>query len=80
MQLVLIPIRTPNVTQQEVDESLSELARLVNTLGFLVVGSKTQRQPSTKLSFNVRRSQRCLIIALCGRCFRRKFCFPTRRG
>lgn len=45
---LLISIRTPNVTQQEVDESLSELARLVNTLGFSVVGSKTQRQRSTK--------------------------------
>ena len=45
---LLISIRTPNVTQQEVDESLSELGRLVNTLGFSVVGSKTQRQRSTK--------------------------------
>ena len=45
---LLISIRTPNVTLQEVDESLSELARLVNTLGFTVVGSKTQRQRSTK--------------------------------
>ena len=45
---LLISIRTPNVTQQEVDESLSELARLVNTLGFSVVGTKTQRQRSTK--------------------------------
>ncbi len=45
---LLIAIRTPDVTQQEVDESLSELGRLVNTLGFEVVGSKTQRQKSTK--------------------------------
>ena len=45
---LLISIRTPDVSQHEVDESLSELARLVNTLGFSVVGTKTQRQKSTK--------------------------------
>lgn len=45
---LLISIRTPDVTQQEVDESLSELGRLVSTLGFEVVGTKTQRQRSTK--------------------------------
>lgn len=46
---LLISIRTPDVTQQEVDESLSELGRLVTTLGFVVVGKQTQRQQSTKL-------------------------------
>lgn len=45
---LLISIRTPDVSQQEVDESLSELGRLVNTLGFSVVATKTQRQRSTK--------------------------------
>ena len=45
---LLISIRTPDVTQQEVDESLSELGRLVTTLGFSVVGKQTQRQQSTK--------------------------------
>ncbi|MDX2320871.1 MAG: GTPase HflX [Moritella sp.] len=45
---LLIAIRTPCVSQQEVDESLSELGRLVNTLGFSVIGAKTQRQRSTK--------------------------------
>lgn len=45
---LLISIRTPDITQQAVDESLSELGRLVNTLGFSVVGTKTQRQRSTK--------------------------------
>ena len=45
---LLISIRTPDVTQLEVDESLSELARLVTTLGFTVVGKQTQRQQSTK--------------------------------
>ncbi|SQD78531.1 GTPase HflX [Moritella yayanosii] len=45
---LLIAIRTPCISQQDVDESLSELCRLVNTLGFSVVGTKTQRQKSTK--------------------------------
>lgn len=45
---LLISIRTPNVSQQEVDESLSELGRLVNTLGFTVLATRTQRQKSTK--------------------------------
>jgi len=45
---LLISIRTPDVSQQEVDESLSELGRLVNTLGFSVLATKTQRQKSTK--------------------------------
>ena len=45
---LLVAIRTPDVTQQEVDESLSELGRLVNTLGFSVLMTKTQRQRSTK--------------------------------
>jgi GTP-binding protein HflX len=45
---LLISIRTPDVSQQAADESLSELGRLVNTLGFSVVGTRTQRQQSTK--------------------------------
>ncbi|WP_415228791.1 GTPase HflX [Psychromonas sp.] len=45
---LLISIRTPDVSLQEVDESLAELGRLVNTLGFSVVATKTQRQRSTK--------------------------------
>jgi GTPase len=45
---LLVSIRTPDVTQQDVEESLSELGRLVKTLGFSVVGTKTQRQQSTK--------------------------------
>ncbi|MEI6896719.1 MAG: GTPase HflX [Psychromonas sp.] len=45
---LLIAIRTPDVTQQQVEESLSELGRLVNTLGFMVLAKKTQRQKSTK--------------------------------
>lgn len=45
---LLIAIRTPDVNQQEVDESLVELSRLVTTLGFEVVATKSQRQQSTK--------------------------------
>ena len=45
---LLISIRTPDVSLQEVEESLSELGRLVNTLGFCVIGTRTQRQRSTK--------------------------------
>ncbi|ABM04126.1 GTP-binding protein HflX [Psychromonas ingrahamii 37] len=45
---LLISIRTPDVSLQEVEESLAELSRLVSTLGFSVVATKTQRQRSTK--------------------------------
>jgi len=45
---LLVAIRTPELSQQEVDESLAELGRLVNTLGFSVLATKTQRQRSTK--------------------------------
>lgn len=45
---LLISIRTPNITDQQLNESLSELGRLVNTLGFSVFDTKTQRQNSTK--------------------------------
>jgi len=45
---LLISIRTPNVKNQEINESLAELARLVSTLGFTVFATQTQRQSSTK--------------------------------
>ncbi|MDP5212610.1 GTPase HflX [Pseudoalteromonas tunicata] len=45
---LLISIRTPQQKEHEAEESLAELARLVTTLGFDVVGSQTQRQASTK--------------------------------
>lgn len=45
---LLISIRTPDVSLPEVEESLSELGRLVSTLGFSVVATKMQRQRSTK--------------------------------
>jgi GTPase len=45
---LLISIRTPHITTQEINESLAELGRLVSTLGFSVFGMQTQRQNSTK--------------------------------
>ncbi|QSX29324.1 GTPase HflX [Shewanella cyperi] len=45
---LLISIRTPQVTTEEVNSSLAELARLVGTLGFSVYSTQTQRQNSTK--------------------------------
>jgi GTP-binding protein HflX len=47
---LLISIRMPNVNNQEIKESLTELARLVSTLGFTVFATQTQRQNSTKRS------------------------------
>ncbi|WP_415224949.1 GTPase HflX [Psychromonas sp.] len=45
---LLISIRTPHVTTEEINESLAELERLVSTLGFTVFATQTQRQNSTK--------------------------------
>ncbi|WP_354625323.1 GTPase HflX [Psychromonas sp. MME2] len=45
---LLISIRTPHITIDEIDESLAELQRLVTTLGFTVLATQTQRQTSTK--------------------------------
>jgi GTP-binding protein HflX len=45
---LLISICTPDFKGDEATESLAELARLVTTLGFKVVGTQTQRQSSTK--------------------------------
>lgn len=45
---LLISIRTPHATSQEINESLAELGRLVSTLGFTVFATQTQRQNSTK--------------------------------
>jgi GTP-binding protein HflX len=43
---VLVAIRTPRVTAEELDSSLQELTRLVNTLGYRVVGRVTQKRSS----------------------------------
>lgn len=45
---LLISICTPHFRGDEAKESLAELARLVTTLGFKVVGTQTQKQSSTK--------------------------------
>ncbi|TYK66925.1 GTPase HflX [Colwellia echini] len=45
---LLISICTPDFKGNEATESLAELARLVTTLGFKVVGTQSQRQSSTK--------------------------------
>ncbi len=45
---LLISICTPDFKGDEATESLAELARLVTTLGFKVVGTQSQKQSSTK--------------------------------
>ncbi|MEW6997165.1 GTPase HflX [Colwelliaceae bacterium BS250] len=45
---LLISICTPQFKGDEATESLAELARLVTTLGFKVVGTQSQKQTSTK--------------------------------
>ena len=45
---VLVAIRTPRVTVEEVDSSLQELTRLVKTLGYHVVGRVTQKRSSDR--------------------------------
>ncbi|HNE34772.1 MAG TPA: GTPase HflX, partial [Nitrospira sp.] len=45
---VLVAIRTPRVTAEEVDSSLQELTRLVKTLGYNVVGRVTQKRSSDR--------------------------------
>ena len=47
-RVLLVSIRTPKVTDDEAEESLAELRRLVTTLGFKVIGMESQRQPSTR--------------------------------
>lgn len=44
---LLVSIRTPKVTDAEAAESLTELRRLVTTLGYSVIGTQSQRLPST---------------------------------
>ena len=46
--VLLVGIRTPETSELEAKESLIELARLVTTLGYKVVGTESQRLPSTK--------------------------------
>ena len=44
---LLVSIRTPKVTDADAEESLAELKGLVTTLGYQVIGTQSQRQPST---------------------------------
>ena len=44
---LLISVQTPKVSDQETIDSLSELERLVTTLGFTVVGREIQKQATT---------------------------------
>jgi GTP-binding protein HflX len=43
---VLVAIRTPRVTAEELESSLQELTRLVKTLGYTVVGRVTHKRSS----------------------------------
>ncbi|SON49768.1 GTPase HflX [Vibrio tapetis] len=45
---LLISVTTPEFKGDEAKESLAELARLVTTLGFKVVGTQSQKQSSTQ--------------------------------
>jgi GTP-binding protein HflX len=47
---VLVAIQTPRVTGEELDSSLQELTRLVNTLGYQVVGQVRQKRSSDKFA------------------------------
>lgn len=46
MKAVLVGIQLPSVEAEELESSLQELRRLVETLGFEVIGTLTQRRPS----------------------------------
>ena len=45
---LLVAIRTPRVTVEDVESSLEELTRLVTTLGYRVVGRVTQKRSSDR--------------------------------
>lgn len=48
LKAVLVGVQLPRVSDQENTASLDELARLVTTLGYEVVGRTSQRRSSTK--------------------------------
>jgi GTP-binding protein HflX len=50
---LLVSVRTPDVSDQEADESLNELERLVSTLGFRVMAKEWQRRSSTRATMIV---------------------------
>lgn len=45
---ILVGLQLPRVSPQELEGSLTELSRLVKTLGYQVVGKVTQKRPSEK--------------------------------
>jgi GTP-binding protein HflX len=47
LDALLLSVQVPEVSDEEAAESLSELERLVSTLGFRVVGREKQKRPST---------------------------------
>lgn len=47
---VLVAIQTPRVTGEELDSSLQELTRLVNTLGYQAVGQVRQKRSSDRFA------------------------------
>jgi GTP-binding protein HflX len=44
---LLVSIKTPKNSNEEIQESLAELERLVRTLGFQVIGKEIQKMPNT---------------------------------
>lgn len=48
LRAVLVGIQTPRISDQETQTSLEELARLVTTLGYTVIGQMSQRRTSQK--------------------------------
>ena len=47
LKAVLVGVQLPRVSDAELEGSLGELTRLVNTLGYEVVGSLAQKRPGT---------------------------------
>lgn len=48
LKALLIGVQLPKISDQETQASLAELARLVNTLGYEVVGQTSQKRSSTR--------------------------------
>lgn len=48
LKALLVAIQLPKVTDEDVKSSLAELARLVNTLGYEVIGNTSQRRNSER--------------------------------
>ena len=44
---LLVSIKVPSVSEEEAEDSVRELERLVTTLGFEIFGVERQRMPNT---------------------------------